>query len=60
MNWTKATREALARLEEGTVCWVFGVTGAQAAVWTKGEFRVHRQEHFSVPDVKRFIILPTK
>lgn len=59
-NWTKATKENLDKLEEGAVCWVFGDTSAQAAVWIKKEFRCHNQEHFHVPGVKRYIVLPTK
>lgn len=63
MNWIIATRRNLELLEDGTVAWVFSkdTRKCSAAVYrTATGWHCHGQEHFTVPSVTRYIVLPLK
>lgn len=64
MNWIHMPRgrKFVPDLNYGTVCWVYSAhtDRCQAAVYTEDGWRCHGQEHFSVPGVTKYIILPTK
>lgn len=62
MNWIQCSKGSLEALKDGTVCWVFSrdTKNASAAVFRQGKWYCHREEHFTVPAVSRYIVLPTK
>lgn len=65
MNWIQSSEASLLALTPGTVCWVYSrfTKRCVAAVWRPADgakWRYHEQEHFAVPGVSKFIVLPTK
>lgn len=63
MRWIPVlNRERNLPLLFGTVCWVYSEdTGrCSAAVYSEDGWRCHGQEHFYVPGVTKYIVLPTK
>lgn len=62
MTWIQCSKASLEALQDGTVCWVFSrdTKGACAAVFRQGKWHCHHAEHFTVPAVSRYIVLPIK
>lgn len=66
MNWIhiphRPDRNFELSLPLGTVCWVYSedTQRCHAAVHSKHGWRRYGQEHFCVPGVIKYIVLPTK